>query len=106
MSLKVRLWMQGCKNRRCFRVVVADSRSPRSGKYVESIGWYNPRARDEQYSIQEERLKHWLSVGAQVSPTVGDIVKKAAPELMKEHAMQLQARQGKARAKRRERNKK
>ena len=92
MALKIRLWQQGCKNKRCYRVVVADSRSPRDGKYVEAIGWYNPVARDKdnRWSVQEERLQHWISVGAQLSPTVESIAKRSAPDLMKEHTAKKQ----------------
>jgi small subunit ribosomal protein S16 len=81
MAIKIRLWQQGRVNSTCYRVVVADSRSPRDGKYIEAIGWYNPRQKSEeqQYSLHEERLQHWLSVGAQPSATVVAIAKKAAP---------------------------
>jgi len=105
MALKIRLWQQGCKNRRCYRVVVADGRSPRDGRYVEAIGWYNPCARsdDQKWLLKEERLQHWLSVGAQLSPTVTTIAKKATPAVLREHAERKQASRTKKIAKRRAR---
>ncbi len=103
MSLKIRLWQQGCKNRRCYRVVVADTRSPRDGKYVEAIGWYNPvcRKEDQRWSLNNERLRHWLSKGAQPSETVSTLTKKAAPEVFKEFSEKKQATKVKKAAKRR-----
>jgi small subunit ribosomal protein S16 len=84
MAVKIRLWQQGCKNNISYRIVVADSRSPRDGKYLEAIGWYNPCAKNEeqQAHVHEDRLQHWLSVGAQLSPTVLALAKKRAAGVM------------------------
>ena len=92
MALKIRLWQQGCKNKHCFRVVVADSRSPRDGKYVEAIGWYNPIARDKdkRWFVKEDRLQHWMSVGAQLSPTMTMIASKVSPALVQERVAKKQ----------------
>jgi len=100
MALKIRLWQQGCRNRRCFRIVVADGRSPRDGKYVEAIGQYNPSARDEKWFVKSDRLEHWLSVGAELSPTVHSLMKKASPDEMKAFLAQKQATKAKRTAKR------
>ncbi len=73
MSLRIRLSRGGAKKRPFYRIVVADSRSPRDGKFIEKIGTYNPMlARDsaDRLVIQEERAKHWISVGAQPSDRV------------------------------------
>jgi small subunit ribosomal protein S16 len=73
MSLKIRLARGGAKKRPFYRIVVADSRSPRDGRFLERVGSYNPMlAKDhaERVVIVEDRIKHWLSVGAQPSDRV------------------------------------
>ncbi len=73
MSLKIRLSRGGAKKRPFYRVVVADSRSPRDGRFIERIGSYNPmlqKDNPDRFTINEERAKHWLSVGAQPSDRV------------------------------------
>jgi small subunit ribosomal protein S16 len=70
MSLKIRLSRGGAKKRPFYSIVVADSRSPRDGRFIEKIGTYNPMLPKEhatRITINEDRAKHWLSVGA--SPT-------------------------------------
>ena len=70
MSLKIRLSRGGAKKRPFYRVVVADSRSPRDGRFIERIGSYNPMLQKDdpnRFIINEERAKHWLGVGAQPS---------------------------------------
>ncbi|HTP36967.1 MAG TPA: 30S ribosomal protein S16 [Methyloceanibacter sp.] len=66
MSLKIRLARAGAKKRPYYRIVVADSRSPRDGRYIEKIGTYDPLLpKDgERVKLVEERVKHWLGVGA------------------------------------------
>ena len=67
MSLRIRLTRGGAKKRPFYRIVVADSRSPRDGRFIEKLGFYNPMvAKDhpERLRMDEERVKHWLSVGA------------------------------------------
>ncbi|MGD2143801.1 MAG: 30S ribosomal protein S16 [Anaerolineae bacterium] len=63
--VKIRLRRVGAKKQASFRVVVADSRSPRDGRFIEEIGFYNPRTEPETLRIDEERALHWLTVGAQ-----------------------------------------
>lgn len=73
MSLKIRLSRGGAKKRPFYRVVVADSRSPRDGRFIERIGSYNPmleRDDPQRFVIDEERAKHWLGVGARPSDRV------------------------------------
>lgn len=84
MALKIRLRQQGCTNNIVYRVVVADSRSPRDGKFVESIGWYNPKAKDktQECSMLPDRLQHWLHKGAELTSTVEALVKQSAPEIL------------------------
>jgi small subunit ribosomal protein S16 len=73
MSLKIRLARAGAKKRPYYRIVIADSRSPRDGRYIEKIGTYDPlQPKDsaERVKFAEDRLKHWLGVGAQPTDRV------------------------------------
>jgi small subunit ribosomal protein S16 len=84
MALKIRLRQQGRKNRAFYRLVVADSRSPRDGKYVEALGWYNPieEADDKKLAIKTDRIQHWLNVGAQLTESVENLIRTSAPEII------------------------
>jgi small subunit ribosomal protein S16 len=73
--VRIRLRRVGGKKQPSYRVVVADSRSPRDGRFVEVIGFYNPRTEPETATIKEERALHWLSVGAQPSRAVVRLLK-------------------------------
>src|SRR2546428_13421694 len=88
MSLKIRLARGGAKKRPFYSIVVADARSPRDGRFIEKLGTYNPmleRGHADRVTLKEERLKHWLGVGAQpterVARFLGDagIVENPAP---------------------------
>jgi small subunit ribosomal protein S16 len=73
MSLKIRLARAGAKKRPYYRIVVADSRSPRDGRYIEKIGTYDPllpKDSGERVKFADDRLKHWLGVGAQPTDRV------------------------------------
>ena len=73
MALKIRLTRAGAKKRPFYRIVIADSRSPRDGRFIEKIGTYNPMLPKDaatRITINEERAKHWLSVGAQPTDRV------------------------------------
>jgi small subunit ribosomal protein S16 len=76
----IRLARGGAKNRPFYNVVVADSRSPRDGKFVERLGFYNPMAseKDERLRVELERLRHWQQKGAQLSDTVKRLIKTLA----------------------------
>jgi small subunit ribosomal protein S16 len=80
LSLKIRLARAGAKTRPYYRIVVADSRSPRDGRYIEKIGTYNPllpRESGERVSLSEERVKHWIAHGAQPTDRVLRFLDKA-----------------------------
>ena len=84
MSVKLRLKRFGRRNRSFFRLNAMDTRSPRDGRVIEQLGWYDPNAEeaDKQLSLNRERIEHWLSVGATPSETVRDLLKRqgiAAP---------------------------
>ncbi|MDA0351614.1 MAG: 30S ribosomal protein S16 [Chloroflexi bacterium] len=75
--LRIRLRRTGKKKQPFYRVVVADQRAPRDGDFIEVIGQYNPRTQPSTVVLNEERVKHWLSVGAQPSETVHRVLHKA-----------------------------
>jgi small subunit ribosomal protein S16 len=67
----------GTKNLPVFRIVVADGRSPRDGKFIEEIGTYQPLKKGDNFTIKMERAQYWISKGAQPSDTVASFLKKA-----------------------------
>ena len=67
----------GAKNNPLFRIVVADSRSPRDGKFIEELGTYQPTKKSDNFKLDMDRAKYWLSKGAQPSDTVASFIKKA-----------------------------
>ena len=73
--VRIRLRRQGAKKQPSYRVVVADQHSPRDGRILENIGFYNPRTDPETVSIDVERARYWLSVGAQPSESVARLLK-------------------------------
>jgi len=76
MSVSMRFRRMGGKNDPFFRLVVSDTRSPRDGRFIEEIGWYNPIKSENQYCLNKERIDHWLSKGVRVSETVKSVLKK------------------------------
>lgn len=76
MAVKIRLKRMGAKKAPFYRVVVADSRSPRDGRFIEEIGYYNPLTEPAQIKINEERAIKWLNEGAQPSDTVRSLFRK------------------------------
>lgn len=93
MAVKIRMRQQGRKNRQTFRLVVTDSRNPRDGKYVETLGSYDPHHEQNNFSLNAERLKYWLARGAQISERAERLVKGIAPEVIGElRAKEHQAR--------------
>lgn len=84
MVLKIRLRQQGRTNRLTYRLVVADSRSPRDGKYVENLGYYDPHMEGGNDSeIHEDRIQHWIDQGAELSEKAAALVARKAPGVMK-----------------------
>lgn len=74
--VKIRLRRVGAKKQPSYRVVVTDSRAPRDGRFIEAIGFYNPRTEPETVQIKEDRALHWLSVGAQPTESVARLLDK------------------------------
>ena len=75
MAVKLRLTRVGSKKNPVYRIVAADSRSPRDGKFLEIVGRYNPQTDPSTIDIDEERVRDWLSKGAQPSDTVARLLK-------------------------------
>ena len=76
MAVSIRLRREGAKNRPYYKVVVADSRSPRDGKFIEIIGTYDPKKPGHNSTLKLERAEYWISKGAQASDTVRSLIKK------------------------------
>lgn len=77
MAVKIRLKRTGMKKAPSYRVVVADARSPRDGRIIENIGWYNPRVEPSAIVINEEKALNWLKNGAQPTESVASLLKRA-----------------------------
>jgi small subunit ribosomal protein S16 len=76
MAVSIRLRREGTTNRPYYKVVVADSRSPRDGKFIEIIGTYDPKKPRDNSTIKFDRAEYWISKGAQPSDTVRSLIKK------------------------------
>ncbi|MBS9337598.1 30S ribosomal protein S16 [Fructobacillus parabroussonetiae] len=77
MAVKIRLKRMGAKKRPFYRVVIADSRSPRDGRFIETVGTYNPITVPAEVKLDEEKIMGWLQNGAQPSDTVRNLLSKA-----------------------------
>jgi len=76
MAVSIRLRREGAKNRPYYKVVVADSRSPRDGKFIEIIGTYDPKKAEHNSTLKVDRAEYWIARGAQASDTVRSLIKK------------------------------
>ena len=70
MSVKIRMRRMGAKRKPFYRIVVADSRAPRDGRFIEEVGYYNPVAQPKELKLDEDKIFEWLKKGAQPSDTV------------------------------------
>ncbi len=105
MALIIRMRQQGTSSRQSFRVVVTDERTPRDGKYIEMMGWYNPFSRDEMnFALDVPRLQFWIDQGAQVSDRVKSMMRRVAPEVMQKMQVRREARLAKKRTQRKKTN--
>jgi small subunit ribosomal protein S16 len=77
MSVTIRLTRQGAKKSPFYRIVAADQRFARDGRFIEQLGVYDPTREPYEFRYDSERVKHWISVGAQPSDTVRELLKKA-----------------------------
>lgn len=108
MALKIRLRQHGRNNYQTYRVVVANVRSPRDGKYIECLGWYNPNTAQDSEKMQVDvtRVQHWLSTGAELTENMHALLEKTAPEVVKTLAEKRLAKRAKISAQRRASRKK
>lgn len=83
MSVKIRMRRMGSKRKPFYRLVVADSRMPRDGRFIEEVGFYNPLSDNDSVKLDEEKVFAWLQKGAQPSDTVRSLLSKAG--LMKKY---------------------
>ncbi|HOJ35012.1 MAG TPA: 30S ribosomal protein S16 [Clostridiales bacterium] len=80
MAVRIRLRRMGAKKAPFYRVIVADSRSPRDGRFIEEIGYYNPMTAPAEIKIDLEKAEKWIKNGAQPTDTVKALLKKVKPE--------------------------
>ncbi|HPY31269.1 MAG TPA: 30S ribosomal protein S16 [Verrucomicrobiota bacterium] len=78
MAVRIRLKRIGAKNNPAYRIVVADSRSPRDGRFIEELGTYLPKRKSDKFTLDLERARYWVSKGAQPTETVASFIKKAS----------------------------
>ncbi len=79
MAVKIRLARAGAKKRPFYRIVAADVRSPRDGRFLEKLGTYDPNAEPSRVELRADRIQHWISVGAQPTDTVRRLLKRHLP---------------------------
>lgn len=77
MSVKIRMRRMGAKRKPFYRIVVADSRAPRDGRFIEEVGYYNPVSQPKELKLDEEKIFEWLKKGAQPSDTVRSLLSGA-----------------------------
>ncbi|TFH17153.1 MAG: 30S ribosomal protein S16 [Lentisphaerales bacterium] len=77
MAVTLRLRRTGATNDVCYRVVASDRRSPRDGKFLEVLGWYDPKRSGVNFELKMDRVQHWIKHGAIVSDTVNSLIEKA-----------------------------
>lgn len=77
MSVKIRMRRMGSKRKPFYRIVVADSRMPRDGRFIEEVGYYNPLTNPDEVKLEEDKIFEWLEKGAQPSDTIRSLLSKA-----------------------------
>ena len=95
--VKIRLRRTGCKNHATYRIVAADERSPRDGKFLEILGWYDTAMKEDNFKLDLERVDDWLKHGAKPSATVATLIRRARnPQLKPHHATKAKKAEKKA----------
>jgi small subunit ribosomal protein S16 len=95
--VKIRMRRTGCRNHAAYRIVAADERSPRDGKFLEILGWYDTQIKDNNFKLDLERVDHWLQKGAKPSATLATLIRRARnPELKPHHARKAKKAEAKA----------
>lgn len=108
MALKIRLRQQGKKHHSVYRLVLTDVRSPRDGKYIECLGWYDPQGKTEEKicKIEGDRVAYWLSQGAELTQKAESLVASQSPAVLQEYMKRRLEKALKTCTKRREARKK
>ncbi|WP_194844012.1 30S ribosomal protein S16 [Candidatus Clavichlamydia salmonicola] len=91
MALKIRLRQQGRKNHIVYRLVLSESRSPRDGRYLETLGWYDPyqSAPEATLNVKGDRILYWLVQGAELTEKATFLVKQGAPKVLEEYQQRI-----------------
>jgi small subunit ribosomal protein S16 len=84
MAVKIRLKRVGAKKRPTYRIVVADSQSPRDGKNIEVVGFFNPMVTPPELTVKQDRVEAWIKQGAIPTPTAKELILRARSETAKE----------------------
>lgn len=103
MAVTLRLTRRGSSKRPFYRIVAATKDKPRDGRFLEIVGWYNPRAKGESVSMQLDRVRFWVERGAEVSSVVASLIKKQIPGFLEERTKHQSAKIQAARKKRKAR---
>ena len=83
--VKIRMRRTGCRNHAAYRIVAADERSPRDGKFLEILGWYDTQLKENNFKIDIERVDYWMSKGAKPTETVASLIRRAKNPNIKPH---------------------
>ena len=83
MAVRIRMKRIGRRNRPCYRIVAADARSPRDGRFIENLGTYDPMKESDKITVNKERILYWIGVGAQVSEAVAPLLTAEGIDLRK-----------------------
>ena len=76
MAVRIRMARHGTKKKPFYRIVVADSESPRDGRFLEVVGTYSPRSKEKRCELKRDRIEYWMKKGALPSQTVGELLKR------------------------------
>ena len=83
--VKIRMRRTGCTNHATYRIVAADARSPRDGKFLEILGWYDTQIKEDNFKLDLARVDYWLLHGAEPSTTVASLIRRAKNPAIKPH---------------------
>ncbi|MBQ1568342.1 MAG: 30S ribosomal protein S16 [Kiritimatiellae bacterium] len=83
--VKIRMRRTGCRNHAAYRIVAADERSPRDGKFLEILGWYDTQLKENNFKLDLEKVDRWLKNGAKPSATVASLIRRAKNPALKPH---------------------
>jgi len=106
MAVKIRMRQQGRTNHKTYRLVACDIHVKRDGKYLDNLGWYDPHRKEANAKLDEERILHWLNLGAEMTEDAKNLIARTAPHVIKEWNEKRQAKRVKVAAKKRAARKK